>query len=221
MKKTILIVGAVLLSITAIVYQLNNQLTKPSPREQLLDSLQKYVQVIDFDFPFIKGLIPELADYKEGTLPLLVDDRFEELTISKRFQIMKDLSSFLPESEQHAFGFSLKKGHQFENVIIQSPTGRYHYSKTAGSLTLPSGTILLAPDYLTIFQIEHLVVYANMLTSEVRVKWGDPTNIQREGDKEIRTYSNGASVTFVNGKSTTIDFKGIVVNHKLKDWITE
>jgi hypothetical protein len=119
--------------------------SKPGERELLLAELEKYAKVLYFDYPFVTGFIPELADYKGGTLPLKADDRFEDLTRSKKFSIMQNLTDFLHEAKS-SLGIFSGKGHSYNNVIIETSAGRYYFSKSVNSLAVPSGEIFKKED---------------------------------------------------------------------------
>lgn len=206
--KRILLALLSLLVLVPAAFIVRYETTKPSPKEKLIADLKEYARILYFDYPYITGFIPELADFKGGTLPLLADDGFETHKLYEKYDVMKRLTDFIPEVEKQ--GLSLfGKRYKNENVIIQSSAGRYHFSKSGNSLTIPSGVTYQASDYLTLQQIENHIVDVNISKQEVNTEWGAPVLTETGGTNEICTYNNGVKVTFANNKVTSIDYKGL------------
>lgn len=126
-KRIVLAMLSVLILVPAafVVYF---KVAAPSPRERLLADLTKYASILDYYFPFVTGIVPELTDAPGGTLPLAANDQFESLTTSEKYDAMEQLTDFIPEEDART-GLSLspRKRRIYENVIIQSSAGCYQF----------------------------------------------------------------------------------------------
>ncbi|MDF2922665.1 MAG: hypothetical protein K0R57_1579 [Paenibacillaceae bacterium] len=125
---------------------------------------------------------------------------------------MRDLTIFLPKVESKPFGtLTLGKRHIYETIIIQTSAGRYHFSKSKLTLTLPTGQSFDEADYKTILEVENNVVKVNMAPLQINATWGPPVRTESAGDNQTLYYSNGGEVTFVDEKAVSIGLKGIKI----------
>lgn len=149
MKKKLLIILLITIPFIAeflIIQYIDHEKNKPIERDQLLLDLERYVGMLSADYSFVKGFIPELADKTGGTLPLLGSDQFDSFELSVKYNIMDHLTNYLPDAEAGRL-INLKKRHVYDTIIIETPAGRYQFSKRNRALTIPSGKTIEETDF--------------------------------------------------------------------------
>lgn len=212
MKKKLLIILLIALPFIAaflIIQYSSHEKNKPIKSDQLLTKLEKYAKDLYFDYPFVTGIIPELADYEGGTLPLTTDSRFENLKLFQKYQTMERISSFNLEVEAH--GLFLGKSHNYNNIIIETSAGRYHFVISNLLLKIPSGQAFNKTDFKTMMEIENNVIDVNRAPYQIEAMWGPPVQTETDGIDEIRYYTNYGEVRYRAGKSVSIGLKGIEI----------
>jgi hypothetical protein len=148
------------------------------------------------------------VDYKEGTLPLTANERFDQFNLLEQIHIMERLTNNAIDEKGNEGIFTFK-GHVYEEVIIRTISGQYSFLKSSHTLTLPSGISFDKTNYNTLLEINNKKVTVNDAQLSVKAAWGIPIQSEKIEEKIINTYSNEAVVTFINDKVVSIYLKGV------------
>lgn len=197
-----------LLSVILITHIINNKTSLPNQHASLLKDTEKYVNNLDYYYPFITGFIPELVDHKKGTLPLTANDQFDQLSLLNKIQIMERLTNNAIDEKGNE-GILPLNWHIYEKVIIRTISGQYSFLKSSHTFTLPSGITFNEGNYHTLYKIKNKSVALEDDQLSVKAEWGIPIQTEKKEDKIINTYNNEAVVTFIDDKAVSISLKGV------------
>lgn len=111
---------------------------QPSALEVQIADLEKCAQLMDVDYPFVTGIISELADHDGGTLPLRANEKFEAMDLVEKYNKMEYLTSFSLDAESKGRILNLGRFRKYRRVVIETSSGLYRYSKDDGSFTVTS-----------------------------------------------------------------------------------